>query len=99
MKKWVTLMVAFNIFDAVSTIYVVSKAIGEEFNPLVQYLYGFHPVIWLLVKFSLVVIGSSTVLNEAKLSQATRNTFIAVTAFYGALSLYQLIVLILWMVK
>lgn len=89
-KKWVALMVGFNVIDAVSTIYVVSKALDSELNPLVGYLYGFHPVVWLAVKFSLILIGSLVVLKRAE----HRLTFIAVTIFYGLLSLYQIAVLI-----
>lgn len=92
-KKWVALMVGFNVFDAVATIYVVSTALGKELNPLVAYLYGFHPVVWLAVKFALVLLGSLAVLRHHE----HRLTFIAVTIFYGLLSLYQIVVLLLLM--
>ena len=93
MKKWVALMVGFNVFDAVSTIYVVSTSIGQELNPLVRYLYGLHPVLWLVMKFSLVLIGSVAVLDRSS-PEYTHLTYKMVTVFYGLLSLYQLVALI-----
>ena len=92
MKKWVALMVGFNVFDAVATVYVVSQALDVESNPLVGFLYGFHPVVWLAVKFLLVLMGSLAALGKPE--PHTRLTFIAVTVFYGALSLFQIAVLV-----
>lgn len=93
MKKWVALMVGFNIFDAVSTIYVVSTAIGQELNPLVLFLYGLHPILWVVTKFSLVLIGSIAVL-DTHVPEYTHLTYKGVTVFYGLLTLYQLVALI-----
>lgn len=83
-------MVGFNVFDAVATMYVVSTALDYESNPLVGYLYGFHPVVWLAAKFSLVILGSLVVLKHPE----HRLTYIGITIFYGVLSLYQIAVLI-----
>jgi hypothetical protein len=91
-KKWVALLVGFNVFDAVATIYVVSRAMDVESNPLVSFLYGFHPLVWLAVKFSLVLLGCVAALGEPE--RYYRLTFIVVTVFYGLLSLFQIAVLI-----
>jgi len=92
-KTWVWLMVGFNVFDVVSTVFVVSTSIGQELNPLVLFLYGLHPIVWVATKFSLVLIGSLAVLDRSS-PNYLRLTYKAVAVFYGLLSLYQLVALI-----
>lgn len=94
MRKWVALLIVFNVIDAISTFYIVSHANGQEFNPIVDYIYRFSPLLWLIIKFALVLIGSISVLGKTN-DTHTRFAFIAVTIFYGTLSIYQLAILTL----
>ena len=54
----VTLLISLNIIDAVLTLYWVTHEIAQEVNPLMEYLLGEGPLLFLATKIILVTSGS-----------------------------------------
>lgn len=90
MKRWVFVLVICNIIDAVSTGYVLTHGLAVEFNPFVGALYGWHPVLFFVVKSVAVGVAMSVVADQP---QKHRLTLGAVTIFYVVLSVYQIVAL------
>lgn len=95
MKKWSATLFLFNLIDAVATSFVLTNGIDVEYNPLVRYLYGVHPVAFFVIKLSLLIVAISVAIANTS-DQKVRLTFKAVTVFYGALALYQIAALAFW---
>ena len=94
MRWWVRALFVFNVIDVGATLLIVSAAKGTEFNPIAEWLYGFHPLAWMFVKFLLWSIGAATLMSDPE-DKTHRLLFACVTVFYGVLSLYQTAVLTL----
>lgn len=51
MKKiWLWALVAFNVIDVLTTLIAITHLGGTELNPLVNFLLGVHPAIWVIWK-------------------------------------------------
>jgi len=98
LKWWIGALFFFNVVDAGATIFVLVKAIGTEYNPLVRFLYGLDPVVWLAVKFAVLIGGSLSLLADPQ-DKHNKAVFKMATFFYGGLSLYQAVILLLWYIK
>lgn len=94
MVWWVRALFVFNLVDIGATVFVLANAHGPEYNPIAAWLYRFHPVVWMMVKFALWSIGAAALLSDPE-DKTHRVVFACVTAFYGVLSLYQIAVLTL----
>lgn len=94
MHWWVRSLFVFNVIDIAATVFVITSATGSEYNPIASWLYNFHPVVWMLVKFALWSIGAAALMSNPD-DKTHRLVFACVTVFYGVLSLYQIAVLTL----
>lgn len=90
-NRWLVVLFLGNVVDAAATAYVLQHGLGVEFNPLVRFLYGWHPVAFFLVKTVAVAVAFWAVNGEP---EKHRLTLAAVAVFYGFLSLYQIVALI-----
>lgn len=92
MKKWIAVLFVFNLIDVAATAFVLSNGLGVEYNPVVSYLYKVHPFAFLIAKSVVMWVALSVAWVDHD-KEHVRLTLIAVTVFYGLLSLYQLLTL------
>jgi hypothetical protein len=97
-KNWVVALFLGNLIDTVATAFVLANGIATEYNPVVGYLYRVHPYLFLTVKSLALGAALFVAWTDHKTSHI-RLTLIAVTVFYGALSLYQVVTLTWWILK
>lgn len=85
----VAAVLVLNLLDAILTIIVVTSARATEANPLMAEVLDRHPVLFALVKMSLVSLGSVILWRHRKHAVAVLAIFVAFLAYYGVL-LYHL---------
>ena len=56
--KLLTSLIALNVFDAFMTLMWTHHEIAEEINPAMLYLLSLSPVLFVVVKLTLVFLGS-----------------------------------------
>ena len=91
--KWlewiVKAILVLNALDAVLTLVWVHSGRASEGNPLLSELVEFHPVLFVVVKLSLVAMGSALLWNFRKRSLAVIGIFVGFLIYYYLL-LYHL---------
>lgn len=99
LKNWLLSLFAFNLIDTATTILFLSNQLGHEYNPVVRFLYGIHPGVFLIFKMAIGWFAIGLYASGKEISKSARLTIIASTVFYGLLSLYQLAVVGLWLAQ
>lgn len=94
MKILILLLVAGNIFDAASTLYILETGKGREINPIMAYMYELGIGAFLFFKLTAVLVGSFVLWKHRK-QQIARVAAWFLTVAYGVLSFYHGIMLIL----
>lgn len=89
MNRWLVVLLVGNVVDAITTAYVLTHNLAKEYNPIVQFLYGWHPYIFFAVK-TIVIAVAAIVVGEQP--EKHRLTLAGVTVFYAVLAMYQLVV-------
>lgn len=82
------LLVGFNAFDAVTTLYVLNNGLGVELNPLMRLSYELSPWFFAAVK-TFATSASVYLIWTNREAPEVRFTAAAVTAMYTGLFLYQ----------
>jgi len=88
-NRWFVVLLLSNVVDAISTAYVLTHNLAKEYNPIVQFLYGWHPYIFFAVKTVAIAVAAVVVAEQP---EKHRLTLSGVTVFYVLLALYQLTV-------
>lgn len=82
-------ILVLNVFDALATLMWVYSGQATEANPMMEYLVHEVPVLFVLVKFTLVFLGSWLLWIRRKNALAVVSIFVAFLAYYGVV-LYHL---------
>ena len=77
---WATLI--FNVIDAVLTLIWISSGRATEANPLMAVLIDQHPVAFLVVKLTLVFLGSTLLWRYRKRPLSVIFIFVAFMLYY-----------------
>ena len=77
---WATLI--FNVFDAILTLIWISSGQATEANPLMAVLIEEHPVLFIVVKFALVFLGSTLLWRYRKRPLSVIFIFVAFLIYY-----------------
>ncbi|MCC7386193.1 MAG: hypothetical protein IT384_30400 [Deltaproteobacteria bacterium] len=89
LERIIYAILILNVFDAFLTLYWVSTRQAIEWNPLMASLIEAHPVLFVLVKCTLVSLGSFLLWRHRKRPLAVISVFGAFLAYYWLL-LYHL---------
>jgi hypothetical protein len=84
---WGTLVL--NVVDAFLTLYWITSGFATEANPLMAVLIEEHPLVFIVVKFSLVFLGSTLLWRYRKRPLSVICIFLAFMVYYGVV-LYHL---------
>jgi hypothetical protein len=84
---WGTLVL--NVVDAFLTLYWITSGLATEANPLMAVLIEEHPLVFIVVKFSLVFLGSTLLWRYRKRPLSVICIFLAFMVYYGVV-LYHL---------
>ena len=80
------ILLLFNMVDGLLTIAWVESGRAVELNPLMDYLIGIHPVLFMAIKLLLVSLGSLLIWRY-------RDRFLAVASLYLCVTAYSLLML------
>lgn len=83
-----------HLWDAGVTLYFLRRGLATELNPLMALMYSIDPTYFLFSKAFLVIWGS-VILGFAWEHPSARRGAYTLTWAYGALALYELLMLIL----
>ncbi len=81
------MLLLFNMVDGMLTIAWVGTGRAVEVNPLMDYLIGIHPVLFMATKLLLVSLGILLIWRFRDRSLAVASLYLCVTA-YSLLMLY-----------
>lgn len=95
MKKYQTylkIFFALNLFDALTTMYVIKNGLGYEINPIMDAALNVSPYVFLAIK---IVISTIVVLSVVKMAPARPKTAMVISSgaafIYSILALYEII--------
>jgi hypothetical protein len=96
-KHWFVIVLAllafFNVFDAVSTDYVLSRGLAVEANPLMSFLYQLGPAYFYAFKYLVIAVAIAVAWKYREV-RSVRVTTVIVTVLYECLFWYQIALLI-----
>ncbi len=87
--RWLKLIIGFilvlNVFDAAFTLYWVNAGLAKEANVLLRYLVEHSPLLFIAVKFALVLAGVIVLWRYRYNRFAVVGIFIAFLVYYSLL--------------
>ena len=85
--RWLRLIVGFiivlNVLDAVFTLYWINTGLAKEANILLRSLVEEHPLLFVVVKFTLVLSGTYILWRNRYHKYAVLGIFLAFLVFCG----------------
>ena len=85
----VMLIIFLNVLDAIFTLYWINTGLAKEANVLLRNLVENHPLIFVVVKFTLVLAGTYILWRNRNNQYAVTGLFLAFLVYY-ALLLYHI---------